>query len=186
MGIVLGQIIRHARQPRVHIAAAQRLGRHHLARRCFDQWRPSEEDRPLLFHDDRHIRHRRHIGSACRATAHDDSDLGNTLGAHLRLIVENTAKVIAVGEDLILIGQVRAAAIDQIDAGQMVGLGDLLGAQMLFDTDREVSAAFDRRIIAQHHDIAALNPAHACDHPTGRTGAVIHPVPCKHPHFQKG
>jgi hypothetical protein len=36
-------------------------------------------------------------------------------------------------ENLVLMWQVRAAAVDQIDARQMVRLGNFLGPQMLFD-----------------------------------------------------
>ncbi len=40
--------------------------------------------------------------------------------------------MVAIRENLILIGQVRAAGIDQINAGQAIFACNLLRAQMLF------------------------------------------------------
>jgi hypothetical protein len=40
--------------------------------------------------------------------------------AHLRLVEEDSAEMVAVGEDLGLVRQVRSAAVDQIDARQPV------------------------------------------------------------------
>ena len=96
-------------------------------------------------------RHRRHIGTTGGTGPHHDRDLRYALAAHPRLIVKNRAKVIAVGKDLILIGQVRATLIHEIDAGQMVFLGDLLRAQVLFDGHREIGATLHRRIVADDH-----------------------------------
>jgi hypothetical protein len=51
--------------------------------------------------------------------------------------------------------QVRAAAVDQIDARQPVFLGNLLRAQMLLDRQRIIGAALHRRVVADDH---ALRP----------------------------
>ena len=84
---------------------------------AFTKGGPARKIVPCSFHDDRHIRHRRHIGPARRTRPHHHGDLCNALGrTHPRLIVENPAKVVAVREDLILIGQVRAAAVHEVDA----------------------------------------------------------------------
>jgi len=65
-----------------------------------------------------------------------------------------------VGEDLSLIGKIGAAGIDEIDAGQRIFPRDRLRAQMLLDGQREVSPAFDGRIIRDDHHLA---PRHAAD-----------------------
>src|SRR3546814_8820549 len=65
------------------------------------------------------------------SASHRACDLRNALGRHLRLIVENPPEMVAVGKDLRLVRQVRAARIHQIDAWQTVLLGDLLRAEML-------------------------------------------------------
>ena len=95
-------------------------------------------------------------------------------GAHLRLVVEDAAEMVAVGEDLGLVRQIGAAAVDQIDARQPVLLGDLLRAQMLLDRQRIISAAFDRRVVADDHHLAARHAADAGDHPRAGHFAVVH------------
>ena len=75
------------------------------------------------------VRHRRDIGAAGRAGAHHDCDLRNASSRHLRLIVEDAAKVAFVGENLVLLRQERTAGIDHVDAGQIALARDVLGAQ---------------------------------------------------------
>jgi hypothetical protein len=133
MGVVLGEIVGDAREPGVHVAAAEILGRHLLAGRGLHQRRAGEEDRALVAHDDRDVGHRRHVGAARRAGAHDDGDLGDAGGAHVGLVVEDAAEMVAVGKDLVLVRQVRAAAVDEIDAGQPV-LGAISWARRCFLT----------------------------------------------------
>ena len=84
--------------------------------------------------------------------------------AHLRLVEEDAAEMVAVGEDLGLVRQVGAAAVDQIDARQPVRLGDLLRAEMLLDRQRIVSAALHRRVVADDHHLPARHAADAGDH----------------------
>ena len=66
MCVILGQIVRHARQARVHVAAAQILGCDDLARGGLDQRRTGQKDGALIAHDDRHVGHGRHVSPACR------------------------------------------------------------------------------------------------------------------------
>ena len=69
--------------------------------------------------------------------------------------------------------QVRAAAVDQIDARQAVLLRDLLGAQVLLDRHREVGAALHRGGVGDDHHLPARHPADAADDPRPRRLAVI-------------
>ena len=94
--------------------------------------------------------------------------------------------MIPVREDLRLVGQVGPARIDQIDARQTVFLGDFLRPQMLLHGHGKVGAALDGGIVANDHDLAALNPANACDHAGTVDIAVIHAVGCQRARFQKG
>ena len=82
--------------------------------------------------------------------------------------------MIAVGKDLVLRRQKRPARIDEIEAGQPVVAGDLLGAQVLLDGHREIGAALDRRVIGDDDAFAAHDPADAGDEAGGRHLAVIH------------
>ena len=160
----------------VHVGAAQLLGGDLLAGRRLHQRRAAEEDRALLAHDDALVRHRRHIGAARRAGAHHDRDLRNAGRRHVRLIVEDAAEVVAVGKNLVLQRQERAAGIDQIDAGQMVLARDLLRAQMLLHRHRIVGAALDGGVVGDDHALAPADAADAGDDARRRHVAAIHAV----------
>ena len=148
MGIILGQIIRNARQTCMHIAATQCFCTDNLARCGLDQRGTRQENCSLLFHDNGDIRHRRDIGTTRGAGPHHKGDLWNTLGTHPRLIVKDAAKMIAVWEHLILIGQIGPTAIDHVNTGQIAFLGDFLGAEVFFDGHGVIGATLYRRIIA--------------------------------------
>ncbi len=117
MLVVLGEVVHHARFSGMEIAAAQVFGADLLARRGLHQWRTGEEDRALLAHDDALVGHGRDIGPARGARTHHAGDLRDAQRAHVRLVEEDAPEMVAVGEHLGLIGQVRPAAIDEVDAG---------------------------------------------------------------------
>ena len=77
---------------------------------------------------------------------------------HRRLVVEDAAEMLAVGKDLVLVRQVGAAGIDEVDAGQMVLPRDLLGAQMLLHRDRIIGPALDRGVVGDDDAFAAHRP----------------------------
>ena len=170
------QVVGDAGNPRVHVGAAQLLGADDLAGGGLDQRRPGEEDRALLAHDDRLVRHRRHVGAARRARAHHDRDLRDAFGRHRRLVVENAAEMIAVRENVGLVRQVGAARIDQVDARQPVVARDLLCAQVLLHRHRVVGAALDRRVVADDHALAPRHAADAGDDARRGDRVVVHPV----------
>ena len=122
--VVLGQVVGHARQARVHVAAAQVFGADDLADGGLHQRRAGQEDRALLLDDDGLVAHGRHVGAAGGARAHHHRDLRDALRRHVGLVVEDAAEVLAVGEHVVLVRQVGAAAVDQVDAGQAVLLRD--------------------------------------------------------------
>ena len=118
--VVLRQIVRDAREARVHVGAAKFLGRDFFPGGRLHERRTAEEDGAGALDDDRLVRHRRHVGAARRARSHDDGNLRDALGRHPRLVVEDAAEVLAVGKDLGLERQERAAGVDEIDAGQSI------------------------------------------------------------------
>ena len=172
MAVVLGQIIGDARFPGVHVGAAELLGADHFAGCRLYQRRPAEKDGALVAHDDGLVRHRRHIGAACGAGAHHHRDLRDAGGRHGRLIVEDAAEMLAVGEHFGLMRQVGAAGIDQINAGQAVLARDLLGAQMLLHRHRIIGAALDRGIVADDDAFAPGDAADAGDDARGMDGVA--------------
>jgi hypothetical protein len=163
MIIILGEMIRNTALAGVDICPAQFFGSDILARGGFDERRAAEKNCPRAFDNDGLIAHRRDVRAARRAAAHDRRDLRNALGRHARLIVKNASEVMRVGEDLILQRQIRAARIDEIQTGQMIFLGDLLRAQMLFDGHRKIRTAFDGGVVGNDHHFAVGDPSDAGD-----------------------
>ena len=76
-----------------------------------------------------------------------------------------------VGKDLRLQGKKRAPGVHQINAGQVILLGNGLSAQMLFNCQGVVAAAFDGGIVSHHHTFTAVNKTNT-GHYTG-TGYVF-------------
>ena len=114
--IVVGQVVGHARDARVHVAAPQLLGRDLLAGRGLHERGAGEEDRALVLHDHGFVAHCGHVGAARGARAHHHGDLGNQERRHARLVVEDAAEVVAVGEHLGLQRQERATGVDEVHA----------------------------------------------------------------------
>ena len=176
VAVVLGVIIGDAGFSRVHVGAAEILGRDHFAGRGLHQRRAAEKNGALVAHDDGLVRHRRHIGAARGAGAHHHRDLRDAGRRHRRLIVEDAAEMLAVGKHLGLVRQIGAAGIDQIDARQPVLARDLLGAQMLLHRHRIVGAALDGGIVADDDAFAAGDAADAGDESGAVNVVVIHAV----------
>ena len=170
--VVLRQMIGHAGQARVHVATAQVFGADDLANGRLHQRRAGQEDRALVLDDDRLIAHRRHVGAACRARAHHHGNLRDALGAHVGLVEEDAAEVLAVRKHVVLVRQIGAAAVDQIDAGQAVLLRDLLRAQVLLDRHRVVAAALHGGVVADDHAVDTTDPADAGNQ-AGAGGVVL-------------
>ena len=72
--------------------------------------------------------------------------------------------MIAIRENLILVGQIRAAGIDQVDAGQTVLLGDLLSSQVFLDRDRKIGTAFHRGIVTDDDAFCARDSTDTGDY----------------------
>ena len=161
--IVLGQVVRHAGLARMHVAAAQILRGHVLARGSLDQRRPGQEDGPLVPHDHGLVAHGRDVGPARRAAAHHHGDLRDALGAHAGLVEEDAAEMVLVGIDLRLQGQEGAAAVHQVDAGQMVLFRHFLGAQVFFHRHGKIAAALDGGVVGHDHAMQAGDLADAGD-----------------------
>ena len=145
------------------VGAAELLGGDLLTGGGFHERRAAEKDRAGVLDDDRFVGHGRHIGAAGGARAHDRGDLRNAFRRHARLVEEDPAEVIAVGKDLGLQRQKRAAGVHEVDARQAVLQRDLLRADVLPHRDRVVGAALDGRVVGDDHDIASRDAADARD-----------------------
>ncbi len=147
----------------MQVTAAEVLGRDHLARGRPHQGRTTEEDRALVAHDHRLVAHRRHVGAPGGARTHHGGDLGDAGLREVRLVEEDAPEVVAVGEHLVLGGQVGAAGVDEVDARQVVLEGDLLGPEVLLDRHRVVGAALHRGVVGHDDAEAPAHPTHPGD-----------------------
>ena len=81
--------------------------------------------------------------------------------------------MVAVGEYLVLMRQVRPAAVNQINTWQAVGLGNFLRTQMLFDGHWVISATLHRSVVTDDHALAAGNAANTSDQASAGDFATI-------------
>ena len=81
--------------------------------------------------------------------------------------------MIFVRENFGLIREVAAATIDQINTGQAVLARNLLGARLFFTGHRVISAAFDRCVITDNHDLAARDASNTRNQPSARNIVII-------------
>jgi hypothetical protein len=176
MAIVLRVVVGDAGDAGMHFGAAELLRRHHLAGRRFHRAAAAEEDRALSLDDHRLVRHRRHVGAAGGARAHHAGDLRDAGRRHVGDVVEDAAEVLAVGEDVVLLGKEAAARVDEVDARQAVLRRDLLRAQVLLHRHRVIGAALDGGVVGDDHALAARDAADAGDHRRGMHVAAVHAV----------
>src|SRR5207244_12764997 len=85
----------------------------------------------------------------------------------------DAAEMLAVGKDLVLQGEKRFARINQIHARQMILQRDVLGADVLLDGQRKVSAPLDRRVVGDDDDLASRDAADAGDDAGPRRLVVV-------------
>ena len=90
-----------------------------------------------------------------------------------RLIEEDAPEMIPIRKHLVLLGQECAAALDQIDAGQLVLAGDLLRPQVLLHGERIVGPALHGRVVGDDHAGAARHQADAGDESRARQIVVV-------------
>ena len=94
--------------------------------------------------------------------------------------------MVFVGEDLVLQGQKCSTGIDEIETGQVIFFGDLLGAEMFFDSQRIVGAALDGGIVGDDHDFAPRNAPDARDETCACGCPIVHILCGEGGEFEEG
>src|SRR5256714_7656305 len=82
--------------------------------------------------------------------------------------------MLAIGEDLVLPRQERAAGVDQVEAVEPALERDLLRAKVLLYGERVVGAALDRRVVRDDHAHVPADTADSCDHAGAGRLVVVH------------
>ncbi len=112
--------------------------------------------------------------------AHHRSNLGDAHGAHHGIVAEDAAKVLFVGEDLILHGQVNAGRVHDVDYRQAVLHRNLLQAQVLLAGDREPGAGLHGIIVGDDHALPAADVANAAHGAAaGAAAFLLHTYPSR-------
>ena len=174
-GVLVGDgvVVGDAGAPGVDVGAAQLLRRDLLPGGGPHERRPADEDRAGAGDDHGLVAHRRDIRASCRARPHHDGDLRDPFCGQARLVVEDAAEVVAVGEHVGLQRQERAARVDQVEARQVVLLCHLLRPQVLLHGEREVGAPLHGGVVRDDHAVAAFHDADPGHDPGRRRLAAV-------------
>ena len=149
------EVVREARDSRVHGGAAELLVVGLLAGGHLDERRAPEEHLGPLVDHDRVVAHARHVGPAGRGVAEHQRDRGNAERRQLGEVVEDLT---GGNEQIGLRGQIGATGLDQVDHRQPIQPGDLQGAQVLFQREGVHGAAPNRRIVTNEHAFRPPTP----------------------------
>ena len=171
-------MVSDARLLGVQVGPAEILGGDLLAGGRLDQRRAGEEYGTVALDDDRLIRHRRDVGASGGARAEHGGHLRDPLAGEDGLVAEDTPEVQLVREDLVLHRQEGAPRVDQIDAGQVVLLGDLLRPDVLLDCHRVVRAPLYGRIVGHEHTLLAMHHPNS-GHDACRVGSPVVQFVCR-------
>ena len=147
----------------MHLRAAQFLGGSLLPNGGLHQRRPRQKQPAAIGHQDV-IAHHRQVRAAGHAHSHDRGDLRNAHGAHHRVVAEDAAEIVGVGEDIFLQRQKNARRVDQIDRRDAVLDGDILRADHFLRRHREKRPGLHRGVVGDDHHPASGHMAEAGDH----------------------
>ncbi len=140
----------------MHGRAAQLLLVGVLVDGHLDQRWPAQEDLGLIGHQHRVVAQAGHVGPASRGGAEHQRDGGDPGRGQAGQAIEGRP---AGNEDVGLAGQVGAAGFGQVDQGQVVGRGHLLGSQTLGHGGRARRAAPNGGVVGADHAHGALDQA---------------------------
>ncbi len=174
MLVVVRHVMRDAGLGGVHARAAERFLIDHLAGCAFHEIGSAQaHEAGLLDHDDA-IAERGQVSAAGDARPHHGGDLRDAhFAAHERVVKEDAPCAVLPGEDSVLIRQVHARGIDQVDDGHAIAHGDFLRAQNLGDGLRPPGTGLHRGIIGDDYGGAAFDESEAGDDASGWRLAVI-------------
>jgi len=183
-GIVLLAEVDRARHRGVQFGTADLLGVELLAERLRDQTGAGEEQSAAFGHQ-HGVAHDRQVRAAGDAHAHDRRDLRNALRAHHRVVAEDAAEVVLIGEHLVLHRQVHTRAVHEVDRRQMALQRDVLVANDLLGGHRKKRAARDRRVVGDHHEQATVHAGEAANRSRRGRLVVVHAAGGVDPEFEE-
>ena len=103
------------------------------------------------------------------------------------LVEEDATKVVLVRKHLVLVGQIGAAGIYEVDTGKVVLAGNVLGTQVLFHGHWVVGATLYRSVVRNDDALDTVDPTNTGDDAcSGHIVVVVHAVCSELGKFQKG
>ncbi len=146
----------------MHFCAAEFFGGSFLADGGLHQRGAGEKKAGAFGHQDV-IAHYREIRAAGDAHAHDGGDLRDAHGAHDRVVAEDAAEIVGVGEHVFLQRQKNAGGVDEINRGNAIFDGDILRANYFFRGHGEKRAGFYGGVVDDEHEGAAADTRESGD-----------------------
>ena len=147
----------------MHGGAAQLFRRIFRPNRGLHQRRPGQKKSAAFGHQDG-VTHDWKISASRHAHAHNRGDLRDSFGGHHGIVAKDAPKIIGVRKDIFLERQEDPCGIHQVNRGDMVFNGNILGADDLLGGHRKECPGFHRGIIHNQHEQAAMNVSQAGDH----------------------
>lgn len=92
----------------------------------------------------------------------------NAFGRKISLVEEDATKVILIGEDIVLSGEIGTTGVDEVHAGEVILLRDFLCAQVLLDRDWVVRAALDSGVVRDNDAEFIVDETDTCDDTASR------------------
>ena len=131
-------------------------------RHFHDGW-TTQVNRRIAAHHHHFIGQRGNVRSTGGGHTEHGGNLGQALGRQVALAEENIAEVITIREHPIPLMQIGATAIHQIDARQLMLLGNFLGTDMLLHRFRIIGAALHSGIVGDDDTELAVHHADSGD-----------------------
>ena len=146
---------------------------------------PGQKNGACAFHNDAFVAHDGQIRTAGDTTSHDGSDLWDAFRGETGVVSEHATKVLFVGKDLVLHGEVDPCAVHQVNDGHPIFQRNFLRAQVLFAGDGEPCTSLDSGVVGDHETKGAMDASHLNHHPSGGTSTMllVHPMTRQCPQF---
>ena len=174
IGIVRRHVVRHAARGRVQARAAQRFGVDHLPGRALHEVGAAQPHEAGALHHDDDVAQRGQVGAPGDARPHHGRDLRNPqLPTHERVVIEDAPGAVLAGEDAVLVGEIDARRIHQVDDRQVIAHGDLLRAQDFRDGLGPPGPGLHGGVVGHHYGGTAFDPPDAGDYAGGRRLPLI-------------
>src|SRR5262249_57691974 len=119
------------------------------------------------------VTHHGQIAATGDAHTHNCGDLGNAHGGHDRIVAKDAAKVVGVGEDVLLKRKEYACGVDEVDGRDAVLDGDVLGTNDLLRGHGEERACLHGGVVNDEHHQASGNAGESGDDARSRSAAPL-------------